>query len=813
MSEREELERLRREQGALSPREELEMLRREQGPLETTSPDDYVKKLEAQSKPPKSDMMRELVGGAYQKLSETVGTAMAPVAYVSSGIDKYVGAPMRAYLGSVAEERIKETPEGLPPAFFSGLSTEPFKAAARQFGEDPSKAPTFAQITETYGAPKEKNIPLLGVQDFGIPGKTRIVPKYYSGSDIAGAALGTVLDPTNIIPELVPYKYLSKIGADIAQKSPTAQRLIAGARARGAQKAARQFTVEEMKIPESTYEYVRKPETFERLEKRQAAGRGAETAPLQTEMLEVANYWRDAVDDYKSSIQSDREVLRDTLSEIKKTIKIGQTPTTDQVRAVQNVLENDKALYGELSAIADKALDDVNITAPVQDVYNLADQIYKKMPKGTDESLDAAKRIKIIRDQVMANYGRKGYLDGPTLRDWKREIEATINYPQISGKFNETYDRYAKELVGRLSEALKQTGAQEGQKSIYAQTMDLMSDLSRTREQVMETFIKSGSPEVTGRALGKLMNEANPVQADAIRDLLKTYVQKKKIARETGQEITSGQPVTISERLSSQSQADEKMVEDLLQYAEQQRATQRTPQSELAPDLMQQLEANKEFLRKAQKRLKKFPSITEASTKTVIEKLGRDATAEQLNYQNQVKALERARLAMAKEKGLSPEEIAQMVPFEQEAKDIMAEKEFLKGRPGGSVRTTPRTILGGVGGVVASSVAGLDPLTSLLSGAVTGELARRRAMKLEVSGGKMAREKIAKEIATQKSLEALEKKIKDPEFLAKNEKIARKIQQIGEVTARNGVQMGIFTHQLLMQNDPEYRKAILEGEE
>lgn len=811
MSEREELERLRREQGALSPREELEMLRKEQGPLEPTSPEDYVKKLEAQSKPPKSDMMGELVGGAYQKLGETVGTAMAPVAYVSSGIDKYVGAPMRAYLGSVAEQRMKETPEGLPPAFFSGLSTEPFKAAARQFGEDPSKAPTFAQITETYGAPKEKNIPLLGIQDFGIPGKTKIVPKYYSGSDIAGAALGTVLDPTNIIPELVPYKYLSKIGADIAQKSPTAQRLIAGARARGAQKAARQFTVEEMKIPESTYEYVRKPETFERLEKRRKAGRGTETAPLQAEMLEVANYWRDAVDDYKFAIQSDREVLNDTVLEIKKAIKIGQTPTTEQVKVLERVLENDKELYGQLSKIADDALSKSNILVSTDNLYDIVDEIYQEMPQGTALSMSAAKKMKVIRDQIKKEF--KGYLNGPMLRDWKQDIGKTIDYGYKSGEFNEVYDLYAKKLQKKINDALKKAGAEAGEKTVYAEAMDLMSELSDTRSRIMKLFSGSEGFTTSNQFLKKLMDEANPVEADAIRNLLETYLQKKKIARETGKEITSGQPITLSEELISQSQLDEKAVEDLLEYAEQQRAVQRTPQSELAPVLRGKLRQSQELLQQGKKRLKDFPSVTEASTKTVIEKLGRDATAEQLNYQNQVKALERARLAMAKEKGLSPEEIAEMVPFEQEAKDIMAEKEFLKGRPGGSVRTTPRTILGGAGGVIASSMAGLGNLTSLLSGALAGELARRRAMKLEVSGGKMAREKIAKEIATQKSLEALEKKIKDPEFLAKNEKIARKIQQIGEVTARNGVQMGIFTHQLLMQNDPEYRKAILEGEE
>lgn len=811
MSEREELERLRREQGALSPREELEMLRKEQGPLEPTSPEDYVKKLEAQSKPPKSDMMGELVGGAYQKLGETVGTAMAPIAYVSSGIDKYVGAPMRAYLGSVAEQRMKETPEGLPPAFFSGLSTEPFKAAARQFGEDPSKAPTFAQITETYGAPKEKNIPLLGIQDFGIPGKTKIVPKYYSGSDIAGAALGTVLDPTNIIPELVPYKYLSKIGADIAQKSPTAQRLIAGARSRGAQKAARQFTVEEMKIPESTYEYVRKPETFERLEKRREAGRGTETAPLQAEMLEVAKYWRDAVDEYKFAIQSDREVLNDTVLEIKKAIKIGQTPTTEQVKVLERVLENDKELYGQLSKIADDALSKSNILVSTDDLYDIVDEIYQEMPQGTALSMSAAKKMKVIRDQIKKEF--KGYLNGPMLRDWKQDIGKTIDYGYKSGEFNEVYDLYAKKLQKKINDALKKAGAEAGEKTVYAEAMDLMSELSDTRSRIMKLFSGSEGFTTSNQFLKKLMDEANPVEADAIRNLLETYLQKKKIARETGKEITSGQPITLSEELISQSQLDEKAVEDLLEYAEQQRAVQRTPQSELAPVLRGKLRQSQELLQQGKKRLKDFPSVTEASTKTVIEKLGRDATAEQLNYQNQVKALERARLAMAKEKGLSPEEIAEMVPFEQEAKDIMAEKEFLKGRPGGSVRTTPRTILGGVGGIVASSVAGLDPLTSLLSGAVTGELARRRAMKLEVSGGKMAREKIAKEIATQKSLEALEKKIKDPEFLAKNEKIARKIQQIGEVTARYGVPMAVFTHQLLMQNDPEYRKAILEGEE
>jgi hypothetical protein len=812
MDRRARLEELRKEfpqQTAETKRQRLERLRAE---FKTTSPEDYVKTLEGQSRPVQPDTMGELVGGAYQKLGETVGTAMAPIAYVSSGIDKYVGAPMRAYLGSVAEERMKETPKGLPPAFFSGLSTEPFKAAARQFGEDPSKAPTFAQITETYGAPKEKNIPLLGVQDFGIPGKTKIVPKYYSGSDIAGAALGTVLDPTNIIPELVPYKYLSKIGADIAQKSPTAQRLIAGARARGAQKAARQFTVEEMKIPESTYEYVRKPETFERLEKRQAAGRGADTTQLQQEMLETANYYRNELEDQKEIVRKNRNNLKQQLRDAKREIKLGKTPTVDQVNAVKQVLENDKALYGQLSQIADDSLSNANILVSTDDLYKIVDEIYEEMPQGTPLSLNAAQKMKVIRDQIHERY--KGYLDGPMIRDWKQDISKTINHGYKSGEFNEIYDLYAKKLERKLGKALKDAGAKEGQKTVYAQAMELMSELSDTRNEIMDLFAGGKGFTSSNQFLKKLMDEANPVEADALKEILENYLTKKKIARETGKKITEEGSFTISGEVLRQGEIDEQTIRDILAKSELERVQQRIPESSLAIPARKKLEMSEKQAIKMKEGLQGYPSITPASTKTVIEKVGRDTTErEQLNYQNQIKALEQARQRKAIAENIPEEERKAFVPFAQEARDIMAEREFLKARPGGSVRTTPRTILGGVGGIVASSVAGLDPLTSLLSGAITGELARRRAMKLEVSGGKMAREKIAKEIATQKSLEALEKKIKDPEFLAKNEKIARKIQQIGEVTARNGVQMGIFTHQLLMQNDPEYRKAILEGEE
>lgn len=154
----------------LTEREELELLELEEE--------------EARANPPQPKRAPS------QPILNQIGSGLLSAAqYAGEKIDRYTGAPMRAGTAEVLKG--------------SGLLNAG-KAAASQFGQDPSNAPTDADIGALMGFSKENSLSDLIPQIYSETGEGLPLKKGGmldpSSAGAAGFALNTATDPMNLVP-------------------------------------------------------------------------------------------------------------------------------------------------------------------------------------------------------------------------------------------------------------------------------------------------------------------------------------------------------------------------------------------------------------------------------------------------------------------------------------------------------------------------------------------------------------------------------------------------------------------------------------
>ena len=135
--------------------------------------------------------------GTQPRAQESMGDrALRTVAEIGSAIDSVTGAPVRAGIG----------------AFQKGATIgESFQEAFKQFAEDPSKAPSGAEIARRAGVdPKTKFDVTDWVGSFGIPREKDEEPIELSLDQIVGFAIDVAADPTNVIPGTAMAKFAGK---------------------------------------------------------------------------------------------------------------------------------------------------------------------------------------------------------------------------------------------------------------------------------------------------------------------------------------------------------------------------------------------------------------------------------------------------------------------------------------------------------------------------------------------------------------------------------------------------------------------------
>ena len=150
-------------------------------------PDEYLAKTQPKTNEPKASQKQfnpdeYLAGkqdepaGAMQQLGRK---ALDAVISVGNTVDSYTGAPARAAIGAIQDEK------------------NPLAAYVQQFGKDPSQAPTGKQIAEKAGSSTEENnrIPFTDYK--------------FSNAGAVGLAVDVLADPTNFLPVVGTAKVLA----------------------------------------------------------------------------------------------------------------------------------------------------------------------------------------------------------------------------------------------------------------------------------------------------------------------------------------------------------------------------------------------------------------------------------------------------------------------------------------------------------------------------------------------------------------------------------------------------------------------------
>ena len=718
--EQAELDALRAEQGPLDEYEELEMLRKEQGPL------------------PEEPFSTRAPREAWNALT-------TPIAKASEFVDSYVGAPMRSMLAETQKERQEYSDKGDTMPFFS---TRPLKAAWDQFGEDPQKAPTSAQIAEGYGVSGEKSIPFSTVKNFGSP-NARFQETKVSPSEIVGAAGATAIDPVNYIPGAKLVERLGMLGNRAAE----------GVYQIGVGRPAKRFSTLGAGVPRDVVDYYL--ENHPRLKGKEYKG----YSEIRGDMLNSIEDVKKTLSKAEFERQQAHEALKKAADEKWDEISPKKQVNSEQIEALHNLIDKtDRKRALELDAMADEELRKLPIRAPVSDLQNIIRNAAEEIP--ADSAQNAALRSKIESMADLLPNSHKGSMSGVQLRNWvKKTLNPMIDFSQSPGNIDELANRVLKGIREEVTESLKKVGEVSPDKpSPFRQIMDKMSSRRKATEAMMKIF---GKRKAAQTSLRQLFSNADPVERKHIVDTLYHYADTNNYPEL--RELVDAANVYRDEYDLMVKEG----IEPQLKGPHEQLVS-----AELAE---QQAKTNADSIKR----------MNDNSIEGVITDLGRPHKGKYAN-QESLEALEQ----------LSGKN------YSQDIRDQGALREFGLDRTRGSKRTTPGAIIGGLGGFAAGNLVE-DPVTRGAMMAGAGYAGKRFGEYVDIEGGKLARKALDTSMSIKNSKEAFFNMMQNPTGkFKKYADVINKVSETAEVPARTM----LLYHQILWNNDPDYRATFNEDQ-
>ena len=441
MTELEELEALRKEQGAIpgygSELEELEALRKEQGSIKVP--------FEQQ---------------AAAKAWETIAT---PFATVGEYIDRITGAPVRA---------------GIQSAQQGGSMSEALSAAGKQFGEPTSKAPTTAQLFENMGVSGEQSLPFAKVENFGTP-YARFRQSTISPSEVAGGVTGMVFDPLNYVNPGLKFasKYPNLLGR-VAKSIPKTPVELAAKSAGTTGGVGEWITKKGSRVAFGTGE----PD-FEYYKANRARlddpARVRESLPeIRKDMLTTLEELREPYENVKKQIPLLDEELKIEGQRLKKDFDSREVVGPAEAETVHRGLELDKVEQGRLSEEADEALAKSNIVSPKKELKQIIQEEINKHVPNTPEKQDLINYLTSIKNSVDKNYSK--YMSGQHLREWMQDVRKSIDQfesQRNKGEYVGEKDKSLLAIQRKVSDALKKESDEYASKMEEMHQRNLKSDL------------------------------------------------------------------------------------------------------------------------------------------------------------------------------------------------------------------------------------------------------------------------------------------------------------------------------------------------
>lgn len=400
------------------------------------------------------------------------GALLSGVGAISSTLDKYGGAPVRSAISSAVE----------------GKPEEALGAAYRQFGEDPTKAPSGKDIMSRAGvSTQEYTTPFILNPYTGSEGKLKVSP-----AGVAGAALETFSDPLTYAGFAAgPAARLGLKGAQAAsdtlgfvgkQVAPKVGKLVF----RIPEETTRAFIENPKRITANAKMYT--PEDLKDIldETVGAAKADVETTKSQSELL--------------------RQQLKEKLKQKRFDLQ-RQTIPADVVNEIQGSLENQKAVLGELSTKADEALAKSGVEFTREGLLQLIDDVGKSAGKYIigDARTAAVSKLSATKQRIIDSMPK--LIAAEDLRDVLKQIRADIDFDLNAGEFNTDLNNMRKAFSSRMSESMKERVPE------YSSYMAQMSQLSDSLDQMSRLF---GSEKFPAKAYGTLQNVRQGKRQDIV---------------------------------------------------------------------------------------------------------------------------------------------------------------------------------------------------------------------------------------------------------------------------------------------------------
>jgi hypothetical protein len=466
MDEFEELKQLRAQFGTKPPIDEVdeyEQLKKEFGSTNPQEPQDFLSTAPARA----------------------WGTLASPIVAASQFVDKYVGAPVRSGL-----RKLQEPDTGL---------SDFGEAFGQQFGEDPTKAPTYSDIVAKAGVPTEKNIPFPSIKNFGSP-NARFQETKISPADVAGTAIGFGTDPANLIPAVTASKAVARgveaisgVGKGVVK--PTLR------------KAGSWVT----SVSPDDFNYYTKHHG--RLKGQKADITGL-YGSIQDDVEKIRNRAEKAEIEHSNA--------KGLIDQDYQAAKLNLSPQAllnyPMVQDLQQVILKDKMMQGDLSKLADDELAKLPIIGDKNSLIKMIDKEIRSIDRSTsvgDEAARALEREKSLVDANMASY-----LNGPQMRDWLQNFRSLADYQNKNSPvaYNSIFDKAVKNIGETVQNNLKNLSDSKGMK--YRELQESSHNLLKATEKVNELFESDAKGFST---LTKLIASNKQADRDLIANTLKEW--------------------------------------------------------------------------------------------------------------------------------------------------------------------------------------------------------------------------------------------------------------------------------------------------
>jgi hypothetical protein len=504
-----------------------------------------------------------------------------------------------------------------------------------------------------------------------------------------------------------------------------------------------------------------KPEVYNYYKKNQGRLKGMKwegTGKIRDEMLDAADTVRNKVVVANLERKQAEKALNDGVKRIRKQLEPNAQVSPEHLDTIQNLIDKvdrEKAL--QLDRLADAELDKLPIVGPKEDLQGIimaeANQILD-----SNEVAGATKaKLENLAKKLDGIYG--DYLSGRQIREWIQSLNPILDYKGDVGAIDSAYNAALKRIRKTAQDGLKKVGEREtGNPSPYRKIMDEMHTRRSATEEIAELFGKEKSG-VTN--LQTLYKDANPAQRQLIERKLRNWADTNGY-----QQVNE----MLDEIAKFRGEIDELDLAGPKAYENY--------QSELGPEVERFNNADLDLMER-QNQAKQINRISQDSAHNLIDNIGQFHGGTPPNV-DQLKALEEM-------SGKS---------FTQDIKDQGALLQFNVERPQGSRITTPMTLLGGG----AAALSGDPAIGAALSG---GAFLAGTAM--DKRGGPIARFLIDKSMSAKQAMTGLAQKMQNP-----SPGFQKYASQLADIAAQRGTQGLVLYHQLLWNNDPEYRKAFAE---